>query len=44
MYPENVQKEFMDIGQLVRKLHEKAHRKCGDIFSVIYLLSEWQWI
>jgi hypothetical protein len=37
MYLENVQKEFVDIGQLVRKLQEKAHRQCGDIFSVIYL-------
>jgi len=45
MYPENVQKEFVDIrggGHLVRQLQEKEHRQCGDRFSEIYFLSEWQ--
>jgi hypothetical protein len=43
MCPENVQIEFEDIGKLVRQLQEKAHTQCGDVFSEIYLLSEWQW-
>jgi len=43
MYQENVEKEFVDIGHLVRQLHEKEHKQCGDRFSDIYFLSEWQW-
>ena len=43
MYPENVQKEFVDIGHHVRQLQEKEHRQRGDRSSEIYLLGEWQW-